>query len=351
MGADAWSSRAAAAEGLAQLSKPGCVAPLLEALGDEHSCVRETAHRALLRFSGQEGRQIDPADWPAWWAENGKRARFRTTREQRDLQERYGYDVDEASIYRGLDVVVIPGRGDHIEEVLKRLGIKFRIARAGQVQASGLHPGAVLLVGCTGEIAPQDVEAVRWFVRSGGALFTSCWSLTYTVQPSFPAVVAKFPWRQEVMDNVFAIPTRGAADSPFLRGVFDGGVQPFYSLVGAHLIQVLDPERVEVLLDSPSAATRHGCGDLAAWFRVGHGTVLDTANHFEEQGFSAATGLKKPIDRQAFAVNHMGLKPLQLRALGEEKWWKSTSAAAGEVFDLSVFRILTNFVRAKRIRG
>ena len=63
-------------------------------------------------------------------------------------------------------------------------------------------------------------------------------------------------------------------------------------------------------------------GDLAAWFRVGHGTVLDTANHFEEQGFSAATGLKKPIDRQAFAVNHMGLKPLQLRTLEGEKWWR-----------------------------
>ena len=225
------------------------------------------------------------------------------------------------------------------------------MTKCAVVQASNLHPGAVLLVGCTGEIAPDDVEAVRWFVRSGGALFTSCWALTYTVQKSFPAVVAKFPWQQEVMDNVYAIPTRTAAASPFLRGVFDGGVQPFYSLVGAHLIQVLDPERVEVLLDSPSAAARHGTGDLAAWFRVGHGTVLDTANHFEEQGFSAATGLKKPIDRQAFAVNHMGLKPLQLRALEGEKWWRTTSAAAAEVSDLSVFRILTNFVRAKRIRG
>ena len=351
LGADQWQLRASAAEGMAQLSRRGCVAPLLGALNDEHSCVVETAHRALLAFSGRRGMVIEPADWPAWWEENEKRATFRTKREQRDLQERYGYGVNEAAIYQGLDVVVIPGRGDHIEKVLKRLGIKFRLAPVGRVQASRLHPGAVLLVGCTGEIAPADVEAVRWFVRSGGALFTSCWSLTMTVQRSFPALVAKFPWPQEVMDNVYAAPTRAGAASPFLRGVFDGGVQPYYSLVGAHLIEVVDPERVEVLLDSPSAAVRHGCGDLAAWFRIGHGTVLDTANHFEEQGFSAATGLKKPIDRQAFAVNHMGLKPLQLRTLGEERWWKSTSAASAEVFDLSVFRILTNFVRAKRIGG
>lgn len=349
LAAEDWQLRAAAAEGMAQLSKPTCVEPLLAALGDEHSCVVETAHRALLTFSGREGQEVDLAGWPDWWSENGKRATFRTKREQQDLQKRYGYGVDEAAVYRGLDVIVIPGRGDHIERVLERLGIRFRLAPAGKVQDSRLHPGAILLVGCTGEIAPADVEAVRWFVRSGGALFSSCWSLTFTVQRSFPALVAKFPWRQEVMDNVFAVPTRDAVDSPFLRGVFDGGVQPYYSLVGSHLIQVLDPERVEVLLDSPSAATRHGCGDLAAWFRMGHGTVLDTANHFEEQGFSAASGLKKPIDRQAFAVNHMGLKPLQLRTLGEEKWWKSTSAASAEVFDLSVFRILTNFVRAKRI--
>lgn len=349
LAAEAWQLRAAGAEGLAQLSRPDCVPPLLAALEDEHSCVMETAHRALLAFSGRSGMVMEPGDWPAWWEKNGKRATFRTKREQRDLDKRYGYGVNEAAIYQGLDVIVIPGRGDHIEKVLRRLGIKFRLAPAGKVQQSRLHPGAILLVGCTGEIAPADVEAVQWFVRSGGALFSSCWSLTYTVQRSFPALVAKFPWPQEVMDNVFAVPTRVGAASPFLRGVFDGGVQPYYSLVGAHLIEVLDPERVEVLLDSPSAATRHGCGDLAAWFRMGHGTVLDTANHFEEQGFSAATGLKKPIDRQAFAVNHMGLKPLQLRTLGEEKWWKSTSAASAEVFDTSVFRILTNFVRAKRI--
>lgn len=90
---------------------------------------------------------------------------------------------------------------------------------------------------------------------------------------------------------------------------------------------------------------------LAAWFRMGHGAVLNSANHFAEQGFSAAKGLKKPIDRQAFAVNHMGLSPVQLRAVQDESWWSSTSKTAAEISDLSVFHILTNFVREKRIRG
>ncbi len=47
----------------------------------------------------------------------------------------------------------------------------------------------------------------------------------------------------------------------------------------------------------------------------------------------------------------MGLKLKELREVQKEKWWKSSSKAASHVADLSVFRILTNFVREKRING
>jgi len=344
-----WRLRAAAAAGFERVSSRPCVAPLLSLLDDESATVALTAHRALLLLADREGEDVDPATWPAWWEENGQRVTFTTRAERQALDEAYGYGVDDALIYRGLDVVVVPGRGDHIEAVLERLGIVHRKVRAGELASAGLHPGAILLVGCTGEIAPEDVPVVRWFVRSGGALFTSCWALTYTVEPSFPAIVTRFPSPGEVLDDVFARPTAAAEDSAYLTGVFDGGVQPFYRLVGAHLIQVVDPERAEVLLDSPAAAARHGSGDLAAWFRVGHGVVLDTANHFEEQGFSAAPGLDGPEERQAFAVNHMGMSPERLRQVQDERWWRSQSKTAEEVADLSVFRILTNFVREKRI--
>lgn len=346
-----WRLRAAAAEGLKQLSAEPSIPPLIELLEDEHSAVRATAHQALLRLSGREGETVDPKTWGPYWKENLKKAKFETLEESKARREKYGYGIDETRIYRGLDVVVVPGRGDHIEGVLERLGIQYRTARAGSLHEAGLHPGAILLVGCTGEIAASDIEVVRWYVRSGGALFTSCWALTYTLEASFPSILTKSPTPGEVLDNVFARPTASALRSPYLRGVFDGGVQPYYSLQGAHLISVVDPERAEVLLDSPEAAARHGSGVLAAWFRMGHGAVLNSANHFAEQGFSAARGLKKPIDRQAFAVNHMGLSPVQLRAVKDESWWSSTAKTAAEISDLSVFRILTNFVREKRIRG
>ena len=348
---DDWMMRAAAAEGFLQLSRMECVAPLLDALEDEDPQVLATVEQALKMFSSREGEDVDSTTWRDWWAENGKRARFRTREEAKARQERYGYSATDESIYVGMDVIVVPGLGDHIEKVLEQLGIEFRTVLPGNLEEAGLHPGAILLIGCTGEISADDVEIVQWYVRTGGALFTSCWSLSLTVVPTNPAVIRRFPSPGEVVDNVFARPTASALESPYLRGVFDGGVQPYYSLIGAHLIQVVDPERAEVILDSPYAAARHGSGDLAAYFRMGHGVILDTANHFEEQGFTSAPGLKGAEECQAFAVNHMGLTLEELRENQGEKWWKSPSKAATQIADLSVFRILTNFVREKRING
>lgn len=106
-----------------------------------------------------------------------------------------------------------------------------------------------------------------------------------------------------------------------------------------------------MLIDSPEAALRHGSGDLAAWFRAGHGVVLDSVNHFDLQGLELAMDLKEPEQLKAYAVDHMGLSLERLRAVGDEKWWRSRSKAAQEIDDLSAFRILTNFVREKRING
>ena len=350
-GASNWRLRAAAAEGLKQLSISESVAPLLELLDDKNPSVRLTAHHALLRLAGRELREVAPETWPAWWEENLERASFRTREEDKERQAAYGYDIPDADIYRGLDVVVVPGDGDRVELVLDRLGIEYRTVQAGEISQSGLHPAALLLVGCTGQVAPDDLEVIRWFVASGGALFTSCWALTYTVEAAFPAIVSRFPSPGQVLDNVFARPTPEGLESSYLTGVFDGGVQPYYALQGAHLLHIVDPERVEVLLDSPSTAARHGSGDLAAWFRIGHGVVINSANHFEEQGLRVAPNLKNARERQAFAVNHMGYAPNELRKTKDMKWWNKNASAAEEVLDLSVFRILTNFARRKRIDG
>jgi hypothetical protein len=203
------------------------------------------------------------------------------------------------------------------------------------------------MVNCSGEIEARDVERVRWFVLAGGHLFGTCWALSETITRAFPSSpIAKFETDGEVMAHVPA--TSCDPHSPFTAGVFAEGVEPIYALEGAHLIRVLDPERAEVLIDSPWCAERFGCGNLAAWYEVGHGTVLDSVNHFDLQGLELAEGLKTSRDRQAYAVDHMGFTYAALRRSRGEKYWDQAMKASQNVFDLSVFRLLTNFVRMRR---
>jgi hypothetical protein len=161
--------------------------------------------------------------------------------------------------------------------------------------------------------------------------------------------VRKLETRDEVLDRVVATPWAKA--SPYLAGVFDGGVRPIYSLVGAHLVEVLEPERVEVLIDSAECAEKWGGGNLACWFAEGHGKILDSVNHFDLQGLEEAPGLKTSEDRMAYAMDHMGTTFEKIRATSQEKFWDSNPRASKEIRDLSVFKLITNFVRLRRIEG
>jgi hypothetical protein len=243
-------------------------------------------------------------------------------------------------------VVVLQSRGDHIEQLLEKVGIQHRITRAAAVAQAELHPFAVFVSNCTGEIQPDDVERLQWFVRVGGYLFGSCWALQHTIARVHPGVVAKLPVKGEVLDNVTAeMCTR---ESVFAEGVFPEFTRPIYVLYGSFLIDVVAPERVEVLIDSPSCAARWGGGNLACWFSVGHGVILDSANHFDLQGLERVVGLKTPVDRMAYAMDHMGVDHDEVRRLEAARVWESQADSMKLVRDLSMFRFITNFVRQKR---
>ncbi len=348
--AEDWRLRGAAVIGLQRTYLKAAVPPIILALEDADPTVRRTAHETLIRIAKQN-REAEVEPWQQWWAQVERSIQLFDPQELEARRKKYGYggpaDRDTGTLFDGFDVVVLLSRGDHIEHVLDKLGVHHRTTAYGQLPETELHPHAVCVVNCTGEIDASDVRRLGWFVRTGGSLLGSCWTLSMTIQRVFPGVLRKLPTQGEVMDDVLAAPCE--VDSPYLRGVFPPGCEPRYALVGAHLIEVLDYERSEVLVDSPECAENWGEGNLAAWFPAGHGIILDSVNHFEEQGLLHATHLKKREDRQAYAIDHLGLRYDQLREIAKEKFWNKTSQAAREVLDLSVFRILTNFVREKRI--
>lgn len=344
-----WKLRAAAIAGLSNLYQKSAVEKVIPALGDPDPFVVRTAHAYLVGISREElPAKVDA--WTAWWAENRSKLLLVDPETQAEMRRRFSdAQTVPAQVYKDLDIVVLESRGDSIEVLLAKQEVEHRMTMAGKVVESGLHPDALFVANCTGEIEAADVERLRWFVLTGGRLFGSCWALSETIEKVVPGVLAKFETRDEVLDHVPAEDVSAlAGGSPYTEGVFDKETRPIYALEGAHLIRVVDPERAEVLLDSPACADKWGAGDLAAWFEAGHGVILDSVNHFDAQGLELAPGLKSRQDRQAYAIDHMGLSYSDLRAIAGEKYWENSLRASEKVLDLSVFRLVTNFVRLWR---
>ncbi len=347
-----WKLRGAAVVGLGHIEKIEAVPHLIDAMSASESAVSRSAYEFLRRLPSKEAEaklERKQSSWKSWWAKWGPDYEFIDREEAARKAKKYGYAPTNLGIYEGLDVVVLQSRGDHIEQLLGKLVIEHRITRQGAVPDAELHPFAVFVSNCTGEITEKDVEQLAWFVRVGGYLFCSCWALHHTAEKVYPGVVRKYDTKAkgQVLDNVLAeeCPT----DSPYLDEVFDGITRPIYVLYGAHLIEVMDPERCEVLMDSPDCASRWDCGNLAVWFDAGHGVILDSANHFDLQGLEKAEGLKSAEDRMAYAMDHMGLSYQEVRNLAEEKVWAKRNRAAKTARDLSAFRLISNFVRNKRL--
>lgn len=347
-----WTHRGAAVVGLMHWNRATAFELLIGMLADQSPVVAGAAHAALQTMSMQFELGTKEKAWRTWWAAHKDTHQFIDRTQSIDKLKKYGYAVSDTEIYQGLDVIVFASRGDHIEQLLERLKIAHRKTEAGQVPQCSIHPEAIFVSNCTGEIKGDDLLPLSWFVRTGGSLFGSCWALTETIARIQPGVVQKAQVKNpatqdQVMDDVRALPCRD--DSPLLTGVFPPAVVPIYHLEGAHLIDVLDPERCEVLIDSPDAAERWGCGNLAAWFFCGHGVLFDSANHFDLQGLETQKDLKTAEERQAYAVDHMGMSFETLRTTRTAGYWKQPKVVGKNVPDLSAFRLVTNFVRSKRM--
>jgi HEAT repeat protein len=344
-----WKSRASAVAGLPRMRSRAAVPLLIRALTDDEALVARTAHEFLCEIA-RERLEPKPAVWTKWWEANGPQVKLSLPEAVIEARKKLEYvrTAEElfAGTFVGVDVLVLQSQGDHVENVLTGLEIEHRRTSSGQLLSDGLHPFGVFVSNCTGEVTPAEIERLSWFVRAGGALFGSCWALRETIEPLEAGLVRKLETRGEVLGDVAAYPVD--TESPYLEGVFDGGTRPIYYLEGAHLIEVLDPEEVEVLVDSPECAAKFGGANLAAWFRLGHGVVLDSANHFEGQGFLTAN-VNDPEARKAYAIDHLGLTYAKLREQRDAKFWGRKSGTAENVKDFSVFRLLTNFVWLKRL--
>ncbi len=341
--------RASAAAGLGRIARKDVVAPLITALDDEDPLVRETALDALQRITGSKT-PLDSKKWAKWWDAHRDAFKFKDR-----LAERRRASIDDAKYdrfrqnpygaFKGIRVIVLAQSRDKMERTLEQLGIEHVLTRTGKVSESGLHPNAVFLANCPGKLTNDDSERLDWFVRAGGHLFATCVAMTNTVMRTFPGVIRHPPASSNPPGGVDASPVPREAE--YLDDVFGRHARPRFQIAGHQLPVPVDDDFVHVLVDSTDACTRWGAGSLAAWFSMGHGLVLDSANHFVLQGM-VNERLKTADERRAFAIERLGIGFREIRRLDAKGVFKSKSKASKACRDKTMMRLVARFVFAKR---
>lgn len=339
-----WRVRGAAIVGLGKVGRAAAVEPLIAALEDADPVVVATAQDYLRSLT--RGEQPPEAwRWRKWWKSHEEEFQFLDNQSTIKKDDRYGerdeFQRKPYGRFQQRDVFVLTGGRDRLEELLQHLQIPHVMTSTGQVAASGLHSRAVFLSNCPGKINDEDGEHLDWFVRAGGSLFGSCWAITNTVARTFPGFLRPYPPR--AIDPVMAEVTPLPAEGTLLDGVFESTSRPRFRIVGDQLIEIVDTGRCDVLVDSASTAELFGHGNVVAWFRVGHGSVLASANHFALPGMHGEK-FRQEQERKSFALDRLGYSFEKIRELTEEGAFKSDSSAAESCEDLTILRLVARFV-------
>ncbi len=181
---------------------------------------------------------------------------------------------------RQAEVVVVTGSADHMEQVMRRAQVKFVVVSPDELPQLPLHGQQVLMVNCTGEMSPAARERVRRFVNAGGFLYTTDHAVHYLVEKAFPGYIK---WDGKT-SNEEIFPMQVSGERGLLRHIGGNQGHPRWQLAGGgYLFDVVDPQKVEVLMSSREVAARYGSRALGVRFRVGDGQVIHVTGHFFTQ--------------------------------------------------------------------
>ncbi len=195
------------------------------------------------------------------------------------------------------DLVVVRGEYDHVESILRALGLRFLLVSPGQIKHLDLTAKQLVIVNCPGTIDAGGRERLARFVRAGGMLYTTDWALKNVVQRTFPHTIA---WNGvSTGDDVVGVKV-ARNDDPMMKNFVVGGARPRWWLEGSsYPIKILDPQRVEVLVSSQEMRSKYGSSPIAVTFPVEDGRVFHVVSHFylqRNQGGRAIAAGKKILD-------------------------------------------------------
>ena len=189
--------------------------------------------------------------------------------------------VGDLEKLRQAEVVVVRGSADHMEHVMQKAQVKYVVVDPEDLPQLPLHGQQVLMVNCTGEMSAAARERVRRFVTAGGFLYTTDHAVHYLLERVFPGYVK---WNGKTSnEEIFAMEV-GQTDRGLLKKIGNGGHPRWQLAGGGYMFDVVDKQKVDVLMTSRAVAARYGAGGvLGVRFRVGDGQVIHVTGHFFTQ--------------------------------------------------------------------
>jgi len=189
--------------------------------------------------------------------------------------------VGDLERLRQAEVVVVRGSADHMEHVMQKAQVKYVVVDPEDLPQLPLHGQQVLMVNCTGEMSAAARERVRRFVSAGGFLYTTDHAVHYLLERAFPGYVK---WNGKTSNEEIFPMEVGQTDRGLLKKIGSNGHPRWQLAGGGYLFDVVDKQKVDVLMTSRAVAQRYGSGGvLGVRFRVGDGQVIHVTGHFFTQ--------------------------------------------------------------------
>lgn len=196
------------------------------------------------------------------------------------------------------DVIVVTGQYDRAELVLQALGIEFTIIEPYHVNHIDLKPKQTLLINCPGNLDRTGIVKIRHFVESGGLLVTTDWALKNVLELAFPGIVRYN--EKPTGDDVVRILFHDESHS-FLDGCIEKTNDPLWWLEGSsYPIEILDKEKVTVLISSIEMGEKYGETPIAIKFSYGMGEVFHIVSHYYLQRSEFRTARDKSSAKMYF---------------------------------------------------
>ena len=176
------------------------------------------------------------------------------------------------------DIVIVSGSYDHIQDVFRKLDLKFSLTNPNNFSQIPLNTDQIVFINCTGDVDHLGIRKINKFVKDGGFVFTTDWALKHVIEPAFPGFIRYN--NNTTADEVVRVEIL-APNDPFLLTLIDKNDDPQWWLErSSYPIKVINENDVEILVKSNEVKEKYGESAIFVTFQYGKGRVYHMISHF-----------------------------------------------------------------------